>query len=196
MNKIEKIVLGSLFVGGTLFAQESGINASLVGIEGGLDSVAYEQTSASTYKSDKNILGHLGLKVGAESEHYRVFLNGRYYSDPDEKYDSLVTYGVDVQYKFNFSSMLNAFVGVGAGMAHAKFTLDGEPFSRVISDPYYAGDLGVNIHLDDSIDLELGGRYISLDALNSRTLGTTQVDYRLESIITGYASIIFKYQLD
>lgn len=186
-----------LFVGliaGTtlLSASES---ASLVGIEGGYSSVASEITDRAAtpnrYTQDSSTMGNVGLKIGAEGKNYRVFLNGRYYH-ADAEYDSLATYGVDAQYKFDFSSAFDIFIGVGAGIANAKFNLPGEPFTRTISDPYYSGDLGVNIHMGKSFDLELGGRYTSLEALNSKS----SVDYTFNNIVTGYMSIIYKYQLD
>ena len=170
-------------------------NSSLVGLEGGFSSVASEVTdrasTPNTYSQDKSSMGNIGLKVGAEATSYRVFLNGRYYFAGGE-YDSLATYGVDLQYKFNVSQKFNIFIGAGIGMANAKFNVSGEPFTRTISDPYYSGDLGVNVHLNERFDLELGARYMSLEALNSKS----DVDYNFNDIMTGYASVIYKFQLD
>jgi len=170
-------------------------SSSLIGLEGGYSSVASEVTDRAAtpnrYTQDKSAMGNLGVKIGAEGKNYRVFVGGRYYFT-DAKYDSLTTYGVDLQYKFNFSSAFDVFVGAGIGMANAKFNVPTEAFTRTISDPYYSGDVGVNIHMNESFDLELGARYLSLEALNSKS----NVDYNFNNIMTGYASLIYKFQLD
>jgi hypothetical protein len=183
-------VVGTLLLVGAS-APLAAKNSSLVGIEGGYNSIASEVTTATTYTQSKTGMGHTGLKIGAESDDFRIFLAGRYYF-ADKEYDSLVTYGVDVQYKFNISQYFNAFIGANAGLANAKFKRTGENFSRTISDPYFGGDLGFNVHLGDRIDLELGGRYMTLDATNTKN----DVKYTFNDIISGYASIIFKWQMD
>lgn len=194
-NNLNRAV-STFLVGTALLASSSTVLSaseytSLVGIEGGYSGIESEVASSSSYAQNTTDVGNLGLKIGAESQNFRVFVGGRYYF-MDGEYDSLATYGVDLQYKFNVSKALNIFVGGSAGMAHAKYQINGENFSRTISDPYYGGDLGVNVNLSELVDLEIGGRYLSLDALNSKA----GVDYTLNNIVTGYASIIFKYQLD
>jgi len=199
ISKTKKSFSSILFAGVVSVAGATTLSAgesySLVGIEGGFSGVASEVTdktsNPNTYTQDKSSMGNFGLKVGAESKNYRIFLNGRYYS-ADAQYDSLATYGVDLQYKFNFSSAFNIFVGAGAGMANVKFNVPTEAFTRTISDPYYSGDIGINVHINESFDFELGGRYMSLEAVNSKS----NVDYTFNNIVTGYASIIYKYQLD
>lgn len=196
MNESSKLFFSAiLLVGATSAIGANEENSSLVAIEGGYSYLSSEVTDrASTpnsYDQEKAQLGNIALKLGAESKNYRVFLNGRYYF-ANAEYDALVTYGVDVQYKFDFSSSFDIFIGAGAGIAEAKFQISGEPFSRTISDPYYSGDLGVNFHLSESVDLEIAGRYISLEALNSKS----DVDYTFNDIITGYASIIYKFNIE
>lgn len=169
--------------------------SSLVAVEGGYSSVASEVTDSSvtpnTYAQDKSSMGNAGLKIGAEGDNYRVFAGGRYYFAGGE-YDSLTSYGVDLQYKFNFFKGFNMFVGGGVGMVNAKFNVPTEAFTRTISDPYYSGDFGVNIHLNENFDLELGAKYMVLNASNVKS----DVDYTFNDITTGYTSLIYKFQLD
>jgi len=192
-RRVSSGLLVGLIASATLLSAND--SASLVGIEGGYSGVTSEITerveTPNRYTQDMSRMENVGVKIGAEGENYRVFLGARYYLT-DSKYDSLATYGVDFQYKFNVSSVFNIFVGVGTGLATAKFNLPGEPFSRTIFDPYYSGDVGVNFHLAQSVDFELGARYLSLEALNSKS----DVDYNFSNIMTGYASVIIKWQMD
>jgi hypothetical protein len=53
---------------------------------------------------------------------------------------------------------------------------------------YYGGDAGVTVALSSLIDLELGGRLMYMDY--THTLNS--VTYNVDSLVQGYASIIFK----
>jgi len=195
INKASKLFLAGIVSVATASLLSAAENSSLVAIEGGYSNLSSEITNRAvtpnSYEEDKTKIGNVGLKIGAESKNYRVFLNGRYYF-ADAQYDSLATYGIDFQYKFDFSSAFDIFVGVGAGIANAKFNVPSEPFSRTISDPYYSGDIGVNLHVAENIDIEIGGRYMSLEALNSKS----DMDYKFNDIMTAYASIVYKFELD
>ena len=164
---------------------------SLVGVEGGFTSFDVEKnqpnTSADITKYNK---ASAGLKIGAQTENYRAFLSIRNYFI--NSYDYFVTYGGELQYLFNFSKIANFYIGVNAGLLDARFKVDGEEESRTLSDPYYGGDLGFNIHLGESLDIELGGRIMASDAQNKKN----DVTYKFDNLITGYASLIFKYNMD
>lgn len=162
---------------------------SLIGIEGGMTSINSDisTTSHSITKTVQNI----GIKIGAESYNYRIFLTADYYTNPDSSYDYVGTYGGELDYLLNVSTKMNLYIGVNAGIANMKFKAPNETTKRLISNPYYGADAGLNFHASKLIDLELGARLMMLDATNTKN----NVTYTFNNFVTGYASIIFKYEM-
>ena len=196
-NNIKKIVLGVVLLTTPLIAGYEFNTKSLVGIEGGASTLDFENGLNLNNTQGSVGLANLGLKLGAETEDFRAFLSGRYFYDSSNKYDYLTTFGVEIQYKFNVSKAFNIYMGANGGLANAKFrgtASNGveETFSRTISDPYFGGDIGTNIHLGDATDIEIGGRVMSIQATNTKN--TTS--YRVGNIVNVYASLIFKWQMD
>jgi len=191
-SNIKKIVLGVALLATPLMAGYEFQTKSLVGIEGGGSTLDYEQGTNLNNTQGSTGLANLGLKLGAETEDFRAFLSGRYFYDPSNRYDYMTTFGVEIQYMFNVSKAFNIYMGGNGGIANAKWREDGETFSRTISNPYFGGDIGTNIHLGKSTDLELGGRVMSIQATNTKN-GTSS---RINNIINVYASIIFKWKMD
>ena len=175
-------------------ADNIGVEKSLVGVEVGYGNINSDttDTTAATYLSNDTKFASVGLKIGAESEHYRITLGARYEKDDDSVFDYITNYEVEGDYLFNFSKMANFFIGAHAGWAYMKFTMPGELYSRTISDPYYGGNLGFNIHATKSVDLELGSRISLLDAANIKD----GVEYKFNNQTMGYFSVIFKYNMD
>ena len=189
-NKL-KIALLALSLSASSLVADSFTDAnSLVGIEGGYSSIGYEnETTSKQYNSG---IGQVGLKLGAESKDYRVFLSGRYQVNGDDAFEYMATYGGEFQYKFNVSKAFNLFMGINGGIASMKFKAEGETASRTISDPFVGGDLGANIHLGKATDLEFGGRVMSIQATNVKASDS----YLVGNMFTGYASLIFKWKMD
>jgi len=189
---VQKIVLAGLVLTTPLMA-EFNFNKdiySLLAFEGGYSSFDVEKNDTLTPATiTKYDMMHAGLKIGAQSKNYRVFLSGRYYNADD--FDYATTIGAELQYMFNFSSMANFYLGLNGGIVNMRFT-DGGTTSRTISDPYYGGDAGFNIHLADNVDFELGARVMQIQAENKIGL----ISYKFDNLISGYASIIFKYKMD
>lgn len=199
--RLKSVVLGlaltaSTLVAGNMSDYEFQTN-SLVGIEGGYNALGYEYGTLSNNSISRVWLGHGGLKIGAETKDFRVFLSGRYHYDSSSSYDYIVTYGAEIQYKFNVSKLFNIYMGANGGIANLAFRANGENFTRTISDPYLGGDLGANIHLGKSVDWEIGGRVMSIQADNIKADSTGTVKtYRVNQIVSVYTSIIFKWQMD
>jgi len=193
-NKFRKLIVVSAIITAPLMAGSSEYlydTYSLVGIEGGYSSLDVERSDTISPASQKKYnLPHIGLKIGAQTEHYRVFLNARYYSDSD--FDYMTTYGGEIQYMFNAFDSANIYMGVGAGVANIRFLPAGEPNTRTLSEPYFSGDVGTNIHLTKSSDLEIGGRFMSMSATNT----INNITYKFDNLITGYVSYIFKFKMD
>jgi len=194
-NKIAKVTLGVALTSASLLtnlsANEFQTN-SLVGIEGGYSVLDYENgTSLNNEQYDVKV-AHAGLKVGAETEDFRIFLSGRYYFDSSNDYDYIATYGVELQYKLNVAEAMNLYLGASTGVASMKFRAESESFSRTISDPYVGADIGANIHFTKTLDWEIGARVISIQAENTRN----SVTYNIGNLVSGYTSLIFKWQMD
>ena len=161
---------------------------SLVGFEGAYGSFDYERST--TAKAEQINLNGGGVKIGAQSENYRLFVSIRGYDAGEFNYAR--TYGVEGQYMFNFSKFANFYIGVNAGTTDMELRDALTKDTVKVYDPYVGGDAGFNIHLGDMADLELGARIMNLNS--DVTVGTT--NYSFENLISGYASIIFKYKMD
>lgn len=199
MKNIKKVVLASLLLITSLSAYDKFgdlTEYSLVGIEMGYGQVSSEITDASVspikYKETDKSLLHLGVKLGAENQHYRVLLSGRYAKDTGSTFDYLMNYEIEIDYLFNVSSYANIFLGAHTGISYMKFNIKGEPFSRTTSSGYYGGNFGVNFHATRTMDIELGTRISLMDVSNIKN----NVKYKFNDTVSGYCSIIFKYQMD
>lgn len=192
IKKIVKIFLiVSVFVGVTVSAGSSDYKVdtySLVGFEAGYGSISIDDNAGGTDITTTHKFPHAGIKIGAESEDYRLFLSVRYFNADQLEY--LTTYGAELQYMFNFSSFMNFYIGINGGMANSKIIAAG--VARTISDTYIGADIGINMHLKKSIDLEIGVRTMNINAKN--TIG--DVTYIFDNITTGYVSVIYKYKMD
>ena len=165
--------------------------SSLVGIEGSYSSFDVENDATPVFR-DKVNYGGVGLKIGAQTDNYRLFLSARY--NLISGYDYAYLLGAEIQYLFNFSSFANFYLGVNGGIANLRFE-DSLNDTRDVESPYVGGDLGLNFHLGDSVDFELGGRVMKLTNSIS-TIDANILKYKFDNIVSGYASIIFKYHMD
>jgi len=189
-----KIVLLMLFMGTAVVASSSeyGVDTySLVGVEGGYSSFEHERTAVNgDIKRTKSDLVYGGIKVGAQSKHYRIFFSAHFFDTDDFNYARM--YGVGGQYMFNFSKFANFFVGVNAGTTDMEFIDNINNKSIKVYEPYYGGDLGFNIHLSNSIDWEIGAKYITINSDQKEN----NIEYNFNNITTGYTSVIFKFKMD
>lgn len=184
MKKITTALCASLLCGTLATADEV---KSLVGLEAGFSEIGVSNDISGAAGFDETeSFAHGGLKIGAESHNYRFFLSGRYYATDD--FEQLSTIGAEIQYLLNFTSWMNMYIGANIGILDAEIQADQK---RTFSDMYYGADIGCNFHLGDSVDLELGARII--DVQGDNTIGG--VTYTLDPLITGYGSVIYKFDL-
>jgi len=190
-NKFSKIVISALLVSSSIMADDSVISYSYDGAYSfvAIESLAGRLDVEGPTSIDKYNMYGGGVKIGAQTDSYKIYLNANYY-DADG-FDYMATYGVGLQYMFKFSKVMNAFLGVNTGMANMRF-LKSVGTSRTISDPYIGGEAGLNLHLGDDLDLEIGARLLSIDATNT----INGVTYTFDNMLTGYASINFKWKMD
>jgi hypothetical protein len=194
LNKLTGLFLATTLLASVGLAKELPYDTytySLVGIEGGYSSLDYENGVKTNNVQGDVSLAQLGLKLGAETKDFRAFVSGRYFYDSGNDYDYIVTYGGSLQYKFNIAKSMNLFLGVNGGIANIKFRADGEDFSRTLQEPYVGGDIGTNIHLGKKMDLEFGARVMSIQGDNT----IDGVTYRVNNIVSGYGSLIFRWQM-
>jgi len=163
---------------------------SLVGIEGGYTNVDAQASAGALSKDiEDSGLGNVGVKIGAESKDWRIFLGARYYDAKD--FSKLNTIGVEAQYKFNFAKEANFFVSGNVGKAFMRLS-DGVNPAVNTNSTYYGGGAGFNFHATQLFDLELGARYMRL----SDSVNQGGITYDINSIATAYASVIVKFQMD
>jgi len=190
-SRLSKIFVASMaFSSIAMAGMVDSSDYSLIGIEGGFTSIKYD-ISNKRDTARKNV-GNVGMKIGSETDNYRIFLATNYYTKPNSSYDYIGTYGGEFDYLLNISSKVNFYLGANAGMAKIKFTAANENRKRILSHSYYGGDTGFTFHASKLIDLELGARLMILNASNRKN----SVTYTFDNFITGYASLIFKYHTD
>jgi len=181
---LKNFALVSALAAAPLMAAKDDGTKSLIGFEGGVSNIKVE-TSTTPLVDDTFNATHGGIKIGAESKDFRFFLNFNYL-DASE-FDTATTYGASLQYLLNVSQYMNVFAGVNAGRVDFRL-LDSANNVTAVKDTYFGGDLGVNIHLGETMDLELGGRYMNIS-------GKTAA-YEVRNAVAGYGSLIFKFQMD
>jgi len=194
-NSLIKIALSTMLVGSAAFAQQSSeyeVNTySLMGVEGGYSSFDYErENDAGKTTRTTNDLLHGGIKIGAQSQNYRIFLSAKFFDMSDFDYARM--YGIEGQYMFNFSKIANFFIGVDVGTTDMKLIDKKNDQDVKVYKPYYGGDMGFNIHLGESFDWEIGARYLTIN----KTIEQDDIKYSFDRIIMGYTSFIFKYKMD
>ncbi len=190
-NSLRKIVLAAMMTVAPLAASEYTFQThSLLGIEGSYSETSVDVITGTPETHDEDAAS-LGFKIGAQSENYRVFLGARAYDAENLSY--LNTYGAEIQYLFNFSKFANFYLGGSGGLAKYKVPhYDG--YSAVAADSmYYGGDAGFNIHATELIDLEIGARVISIQ--DGDVVQGTKV-YEFDRIVSAYASVIIKWEMD
>ena len=189
-----KVALSTVLMSGVAVASQSEYEVdtySLVGIEGGYSSFDYErENAAGKVKRTTGDLTHGGIKIGAQSESYRIFLSARFFDMSDFDYARM--YGIEGQYMFNFSKMANFYIGVNAGTTDMKLIDKKNDQTVKVYKPYYGGDAGFNVHFGDSVDWEIGARYLTVD----KTIEQDGIKYSFDHIIMGYTSVIFKFKMD
>jgi hypothetical protein len=191
-KKISALFITGICLSSAVQAKDIYRADSLVGIEGGYTSLDYKHGTNSVSTTERSNLGNAGIKLGAENKDYRIFLSGRYFYDASRDFEYIMTLGAEVQYKFNVLESMNIFIGVNGGISYLELRpADGT--DRTMSEPYVGGDIGTNIHLGDSTDLELGFRIMSIQA--KHTLVGYE-EYTVGNLSSAYASIIFKWQMD
>lgn len=162
---------------------------SLVGIEASSSHMNVDNDDTPVFSDRKKFFG-AGLKIGAETETYRVYLSAR--NNFINGNDYIYSLGGELQYMINFSSFANLFLGVSAG--YAKLTFEDEAsITRKLSTKYYGGDIGFNLHPEKDVDLEFGMRIVSL---KDSTHLQNNITYSFDNMTSSYISIIFKYVMD
>ena len=200
-KKLTKVALAATIATMPLVADDYTFHTkSLFAVEGGYNKIVGDITDTSatipTYNlgvKNKGIL-HLGVKIGAESDNYRVFLSARTY-DTGNDLNRLNTYGGEIQYKFNFAKIANFFVGANGGIADIRISdnpgTSTYPAAKAQS-TYYGGDLGFNIHATSRFDIELGYRYSKIKDDITQGTNVYNVDY-----LSGlYGSFIVRWEMD
>jgi hypothetical protein len=171
---LKKIMLPALLV--------LGINANaddakgLIGVEVGYVGMDVYKPNSTTNQTEKIDAASFGLKLGGESRFYRAFIDARVWNARDV--DRCYTVGGALQYLINPAEFFNIFMGVNAGVAHSVKD------SNAV-DPYYGLDAGLNFHITESFDIELGARY-------SEVMGSKDA-YIMDDFYQGYISAIFKF---
>lgn len=204
MKKILGIVFGLLFTIVAVSAYD-GTTKSLVGIETGYGQFDYSAANQDNINmgrtSSSEDFGIIGLKIGAENEDFRLFLDANYYQ-VSGAFDYANSVGGSLQYLLFITNDFNFFFGINGGLMNIKVVDSGIGKSYEYSDPYFGGDIGFNYDITDLLGWEIGARYVNIDAENTQyyedpesgdTLSRT---YKVEQMINVYTSLIFKFYVN
>lgn len=178
-------LLGTSFIS----LNASGTTDSLFAVEGGSSNLRAQRNPGGNEIQDAR-MRHFGLKLGAEDKNYRIFISGRNFIADEGNY--LLTGGIEAQYKFNFSKRADFFIGGNGGIAYIEIGSDGTNPGITLKTPYYGADVGFNFHATESLDLELGAKYMLIDSVVTQGAMT----YDFGDLTSFYGSIIFKWQMD
>ena len=191
-----KKVLGfglALLTAGSLHAYDGSTN-SLIGVELGGASFDLENNAGLGDDSQSGAL--VGVKIGAQSESYRLFVGARYLDISDA--DLALAYGASLQYLLRVNPQWSIYAGVNAGEVSIEFE-DDYDLDREISEFYIGGDVGVNVAISPSLDFEAGVSLMNLNAENSRLVDAatnTYVTYSIDHIVNYHVSLIYKFSID
>ncbi|WP_345986091.1 outer membrane beta-barrel protein [Sulfurimonas sp. HSL-1656] len=175
---LKKIVLPALLVLGMNAYAEEDAAKGLIGVEFGYVDTNYNTEGFSGDETSEVGTGSLGLKLGAESRNYRVFIDSSFwYTDQYKKAGKI---GASLQYLIPLGDAFNIFMGLNGGVINSIGDTD--------VDPYYGADLGVNLNLSESFGIELGARYCDVSDSNA--------DLAITDMVQGYISAIFKFSSD
>jgi len=194
MKKLLLLTLLSL----SLFAEDLPIlkgyqDDSLIAFEGGYSKIALNKTTPpSQNRSRSPFFG--AFKIGAQSEHYRLYLAARYFHVKD--YDYANALGVEIQYLKPLNNTFGIFFGLNSGLMNVQ--LDSAEGKREFSAPLVGGDFGLDIDVSKLIALQFGARYSSIGSTNTllNSAKTAEINYSLDSILNLYMTLAFKFQLD
>jgi len=146
----------------------------LIGVEAGYIDTQYNTPGTAGKQTSELGTASIGLKVGAESRYYRVFVDGAYW-DTDQ-YNKAAKLGASLQYLIHTNSELfNIFMGVNAGTINTNGDFD----------PYYGVDLGFNLDLTESFGIEVGARYCDVPSSTK--------NYVVTKFAQGYVTALFKF---
>ena len=200
---MKKTILALMF-SVSLFAYD-GTTKSLVGIETGYGQFDYSAANQDNINmgrtSSSEDFGIIGLKIGAENEDFRLFLDANYYQ-VSGAFDYANSVGGSLQYLLFITNDFNFFFGINGGLMNIKVVDSGIGKSYEYSDPYFGGDIGFNYDITDLLGWEIGARYVNIDAENTQyyedpesgdTLSRT---YKVEQMINVYTSLIFKFYVN
>ena len=160
----------------------------LIALEGAIGTTQVKQTQENpggglyVIESDKKTTAAGGFKLGGESEHYRLFLSGRYHAVKD--FDSVVTLGAELQYLIRAGEHFNIFMGVNGGQLMSQATVGTTQYTY--DSAYVGGDAGLNIDIFENFGLELGARA-------NKTLADSSEPGAISFLIEGYVSLVFKF---
>jgi hypothetical protein len=171
-KELSKIIVSLVVVSLSLSADISDYtykSTSLIGVEGG-----YSLGSSSGAQRDISDT-NFGLKVGAQSKNYRVFIGLN--RDNASTGENFFRAGVSVNYLFDLFDKANLFVGLNGG-----FTNGGDLNSGKEYPTYYGGDIGIYVTQSRDIDYEFGIR-------SSKT-------ENFETLKSAYVSLILKYEIE
>jgi len=174
---LKKIMLPALLVMGMNASADEGSVKGLIGVEVGYMGTEYNVPEVDGGGTDNVDSASFGLKLGAESRHYRAFIDSRYwYAD---EFKSAYTIGGALQYLIRPSEVFNIFLGVNAGVINTIEDTD--------TDAYYGVDAGINLDVAENFGIEVGGRAAACDG---------NKDLRATAIYQAYVSAIFKFDTD
>jgi len=193
---LKKAAIISLIASSALFAEPSSFySKTLIGIEGGYSNFDVEkQVSGASSVIKKVDAGNIGIKIGAQSQNYRLFLSARYYDGSGVNY--VATYGGELQYLRDFNPKIGWFFGLNTGYTDGRVSTINESSSRDLSGFYAGGDIGINYHISKDYDFEIGARAMFQNITDTKKdLDGNYVTYKLDNIVTGYFSIIYKFDM-
>jgi len=141
------------------------------------DDYIYNTDSLVAFESgysffDSNSDANVGLKIGAQTNNYRVYLNAN--EIQVSKSIDQALFGTQIEYMFNFSKIASFYVGADLGYAKRSDKTD--------YNSYIGAEAGFDFHIDKRFDIQAGARSIKV-----KDLDTTN---------SAFMAVVIKYDMD
>ena len=200
MKKIYTVLSAAALI--TSLHAFDGDSKGLVAVETGYGQFeySYEDEVNTGRNTTTDNVGYLGLKIGAESRDYRLFLDGKYYVATGGV-DYINSFGAALQYLIHMNQDFNFFIGLNGGIVNLKIADSQVNKTYEFSEPYYGADVGFNYDLHDNLGIEVGARFMNVEADNTQYYtdsgGASKFrTYKIDNVVNIYASVVFKYYTD
>lgn len=195
---MKKILLSTLLPLSLFATNEAALlkdskDKSLIAFEGGYANIALNKTTTPNKDlSTQPLYG--AFKIGAQSEHYRLYFSANYFHV--KEYDYANSLGAEFHYLQPLNNTFGLFFGLNSSLINLR--ADSDEGKREFSTLAIGGDVGLDVDISKLITFQFATRYTPINVVNTRlnTTKTQEINYSLDSMLNLYMTLAFKFNLN